>query len=169
LDFQDEEGGFGALVRSVAGDVPPGAVRAELKRSGAVIDLDDGRLRAVKRFYVPGNVDEKAITVLSGMVFPLSAGIVHNTDPSRMTDGFIQRFAFSDHLSAGAVPAFRVWSRERATKFVESMDDWLAQHETQEPVEAQGSSQSSNVGIGVFYYEGPSAEEALRNLRPQEK
>lgn len=158
LDFQDEAIGFNALVRSVAGDVPPGAVRTELRRAGAVIELDDGRLRATKRYYVPGNVGEKAITVLSGMVFPLTSGIVHNSDPGRTEEGFIQRFAFSQNLPSDKVAEFRQWSRQDATTFIERMDDWLAQHETNElNVETESSLGTRTVGIGVFYYEGPSA------------
>jgi hypothetical protein len=164
LDFQDEVAGFYGLVRAVAGDVPPGAVRAELKKAGAVVDLDDGKLRAVKRYYVPGNVDEKAITVMSGMVFPLTAGIVHNADPSRTADGFIQRFAFSQGLDPDAVPEFRRWSRSQATKFVEAMDDWLAENETKEIRGSSDSASARTVGIGVFYYEGPSAEQAIGEL-----
>jgi len=162
LEFQDDVGGFCALVRAVAGDVPPGAVRTELKRAGAVVDLEDGKLRAVKRYYVPGNVDEKAITVMSGMVFPLTCGVVHNSDPARTAEGFIQRFAFSESLDSVAVPAFRKWSREQATRFIEQMDDWLAENEV---ADGQGSAERSvanrTAGIGVFYYEGPSAEGAI--------
>jgi hypothetical protein len=162
LEFQDEELGFGALVRAVAGDVPPGAVRTELKRAGAITDLEDGRLRAVKRYYVPGTVDEKAITVVSGMIFPLASGVAHNTDPSRTAGGFIQRYAFSQSLPPDAVDRFRVWSREQATRFIEQMDDWLADNEQ----DVAGSSSRDpvdyrNAGVGVFYYEGPSAEEAV--------
>lgn len=163
LDFHDDQSGFCALVRAVAGDVPPGAVRAELKRAGAVLDLENGKLRAVKRYYVPGNVDEKAITVMSGMVFPLTSGIAHNADPGRKVGGFIQRYAFSQTLRPEVVDQFRMWSREQATRFIEQMDDWLAAHE-----EAEGSPSSDahvgccNAGMGVFYYEGPSAEEAVR-------
>lgn len=162
LEFQDETGGFCGLVRAVAGDVPPGAVRAELKRAGAVIDLEDGRLRVVKRYYVPGNVDEKTITAMSGVVFPLTAGVVHNTDPARISQGFIQRFAWSESLDPAAVPAFRDWSRERATIFIEQMDDWLAEHEVaSRQVSRDGSTDNPIVGIGVFYYEGPSAEDVI--------
>jgi len=162
LDFQDDEKGFSALVRAVAGDVPPGAVRTELKRAGAVEDLESGKLRAVKRYYVPGSVDEKAITVISGMVFPLTTGIAHNTDPRRKVDGFIQRYAFSQTLRPEVVDRFRVWSREQATLFIERMDDWLAEHEG----EFDSSSDDSladyrNAGVGVFYYEGPPAEDAI--------
>jgi Family of unknown function (DUF6502) len=163
LEFQDDDSGFCALVRAVAGDVPPGAVRAELKRAGAVIETEDGRLQAVKRYYVPGNVDEKAITVMSGMVFPMVAGVAHNSDPLRASEGFIQRFAFSDSLNGAAVPAFRHWSRAEATRFIESIDDWLAQYQGKEQT-ADGPEESAiTAGIGVFYYEGPSAEEAIRS------
>lgn len=162
LDFQDDERGFSALVRAVAGDVPAGAVRTELKRAGAVVDLENGKLRAIKRYYVPGNVDEKAITVMSGMVFPLTSGIAHNADPGRKVGGFIQRYAFSQTLRPEVVDEFRTWSRERATRFIEQMDDWLAEHEDQSATHAAGVPVGSgNAGIGVFYYEGPSAEEAI--------
>lgn len=170
LEFQDDETGFGALVRAVAGDVPPGAVRTELKRAGAIIDLEDGRLRAVKRYYVPGTVDEKAITVVSGMIFPLASGLAHNTDPSRTAGGFIQRYAFSQTLPPDAVDRFRVWSREQATRFIEQMDDWLADNEQDA---ANSSSLDSadyrNAGVGVFYYEGRSAEDAIAEPLPGTK
>lgn len=162
LEFQDDRTGFCALVRAVAGDVPPGAVRTELKRAGAVLDLEDGKLRAVKRYYVPGNVDEKAITVMSGMVFPLASGIAHNADPGRKVGGFIQRYAFSQTLRPEVVDQFRVWSREQATRFIEQMDDWLAEHEVQGESSSVGEQiDYRNAGIGVFYYEGPSAEEVI--------
>jgi hypothetical protein len=170
LEFQDDKAGFCALVRAVAGDVPPGAVRTELKRAGAVLDLEDGKLRAVKRYYVPGNVDEKAITVMSGMVFPLASGIAHNADPSRKVGGFIQRYAFSQTLRPEAVDQFRTWSREQATRFIEQMDDWLAEHEEEvgnSSVGEQGDYR--NAGIGVFYYEGPSAEDVISEPAPYSK
>lgn len=160
LDFQDEEAGFCALVRAVAGDVPAGAVRAELKRAGAIVDLDSGSLRAVKRYYVPGSFDEKAITVMSGMLFPLAAGVAHNSNPNRAAEGFIQRFAFSDSLAASQVPEFRRWSRLEATKFIEAMDDWLAQHESSVP-DPDAQDERRTAGIGVFYYEGPNAEQVV--------
>lgn len=166
LLFQDDENGFGALVRAVAGDVPPGAVRAELKRAGAIIDLDDGSLQAVKRYYVPGDVDEKAITVMSGMLFPMAAGIAHNANPVRTADGFIQRFAFSDNLGPQSRLEFKHWSRLQATQFIEAMDDWLAVHENTAGGD-QPASERATAGIGVFYYEGPVAEQAIRKSLPK--
>jgi hypothetical protein len=147
-------------VRAVAGDVPPGAVRAELKRAGAIADLEDGRIKVIKRYFVPGDFDEKAITVISGILFPLTAGIDHNSNPSRKTDGFIQRFAYSDRMDPASVPVFRKWARSEATRFIESMDDWLASNGNEAlPDQNQGS--PDLVGVGVFYYEGAPADDPV--------
>lgn len=158
LTFEDGPDSFTSLVHAVAGDVPPGAVRAELRRASAVVDLENGGMQVTKRYYVPGNVDERAITTISGMFFPLAAGLAHNTDPNRTADGFIQRFAFSDKLAPALVAAFRYWARFEATKFIESMDDWLAAHE-ESGNGSEGRGAALRAGVGVFYYEGPPAEE----------
>jgi hypothetical protein len=152
---------FAALVRAVAGDVPPGAVRAELRKAGAVLEAQAGYIVATKRFFVPGNADEKAITSLSALVFPLMAGIDHNSEPSRSSDGFIQRFAYSDSLAPGMTPVFREWSRSEATRFIESIDDWLAEHEVPQDEGAQVGERGI-VGIGVYYYQGPTADYVAR-------
>jgi hypothetical protein len=149
-------------VRLVAGDVPPGAVRAELKKAGAIAESEDGQISAEKRYYVPGNVDEKAVTVLANLLFPLAAGIEHNSNPDRKVDGFIQRFAFSERLKTDAVPEFRSWSRREATHFIESVDDWIAAHEGDVRRDTQDD-HASIAGVGVFYYEGPSADDSIRS------
>lgn len=161
LQFQNDVDGFSGLVRSVAGDVPAGAVRTELRRSGAIEELPDGQLRVVKRHYVPGSIDEKAITVMSGMVFPLTSGIVHNTNPNRTTDGFIQRFAFSEALAPASMNEFRRRSRVAAEQLIEQMDDWLADYESHSNLPESSPSAGVTAGIGVFYYEGPNAEQAV--------
>ena len=162
LRVDGDEPCFASLVRAVAGDVPSGAVRAELRRAGAIAETSDGRVVPTKRYYVPGDVDEKAIAVMSAMLFPLAAGIDHNSRPGRTTDGFIQRFAYSDSLSRDMVPAFREWSRREAVKFIESMNNWLAENESPNKLLSQRSGGLPEIaGIGVFYYEGPVAEDVI--------
>jgi hypothetical protein len=162
LRFDGDGPSFAALVRAVAGDVPPGAVRAELKRAAAIAETSDGRVIPTKRYYVPGNVDEKAVTVMSGMLFPLAAGIDHNSKPGRTADGFIQRFAYSDSLSPELVHAFRAWSRKEAITFIEAIDDWLADNESSTKTPPRNVGGLPEIaGIGVFYYEGPVAEDVI--------
>jgi hypothetical protein len=161
LPFDEHGLSFSSLVRAVAGDVPAGAVRAELKRAGAIAENDDGFIEVRKRYYVPGNVDEKAITVISGMLFPMAASVEHNANPFRKTDGFIQRFAFSESLSVAAAALFRHWARAESTRFIETIDNWLATNEGAELAEPEHE-QKVRAGVGVFYYEGPSAEEVTK-------
>jgi Family of unknown function (DUF6502) len=152
LCFEGESPSFAELVKAAGGDVPPGAVRAELFRAAAVLELENGLLRPTKRYFVPGDFDEKAITVMSGMLFPFLSGVDHNSNPARKSAGFIQRIAYA-RLSPEDREAFRVWSRAEATRFIESIDDWLTARE----IQADESVADPISGVGVFYYEGPEA------------
>jgi Family of unknown function (DUF6502) len=157
LCFEGASPSFTELVKAVGGDVPPGAVRAELFRATAVQELENGLLRPTKRYFVPGDFDEKAITVMSSMLFPLISGVDHNSNPTRKSAGFIQRIAYA-RLSPVDREAFRVWSRAEATRFIESIDDWLVARE----VKVSESVDGSISGVGVFYYEGPEAADIPR-------
>ena len=96
------------------------------------------------------------------MLFPLAAGIDHNSKPGRTAPGFFQRFAYSDNLKPESVSAFREWSRHKSSAFVEAIDDWLAKNESLSKL-PRGIEHDHRpiAGVGVFYYEGPVAEEVI--------
>ena len=154
LLFEGSSPNFTGLVRAVAGDVPPGAVRAELLRAAAMIELENGMLRPTKRYFVPGDFDEKAITVMAGMLYPFLGGLDHNSNPQRSSAGFIQRIAYAK-LPPDDRERFRAWSREQATKFIESVDDWLMRRQ----ISSEDDGGEPMSGVGVFYYEGPEADD----------
>jgi hypothetical protein len=156
MPFEADEPNFSDLVRAVGGDVPPGAVRAELVRAAAIVELENGHLRPTKRYFVPGDFDEKAITILSGILFPMIAGVDHNSNPSRVSPGFIQRFAFTN-LPAVEREDFRVWSRQEATSFIEKINERLTS--LTNPMEYPKPTDEIISGVGVFYYEGLAAED----------
>jgi hypothetical protein len=151
LPFTGEQLSFNAIVRIVGGDLPPGAVRAELIDAGAVILDENGNLRALKRYFVPGDVGAELLVGLTHFVVPVLEGLARNTDRSN-TVPFIQRLAYSDRLAPEAVPLFRHIARERTSDFVQSVDDWLASNEL--PPDANPAN-DSRVALGVFYFEGP--------------
>jgi hypothetical protein len=153
LYFEGDSPNFADLVKAAGGDVPPGAVRAELLRAAAIGELPNGLWRPTKRYFVPGDIDEKTVTILSAILFPMLAGVAHNSDPSRSTPGFIQRFAFA-RLGDADAAQFRTWSRDQSTKFIESIDDWL---KSKESFLVKTDGRQPIHGIGVFYYEGPEA------------
>ncbi|HQR47997.1 MAG TPA: DUF6502 family protein [Burkholderiaceae bacterium] len=157
LRFAGDGVTFTNLVRLVGGDVPAGAVRAELVAAGSVEETAGGGLRAVKRYFVPGNVNEDLVIGLTQIVQPVIEGLVRNTGDENV-EPFVQRLAYSDRLLPAAVPLFRHIARSRCSDFVQSIDDWLSSNEIAAGAHAD---ESLRVGVGVFYFEGtaPSGAE----------
>ncbi len=158
LSFTGESDSFIALVRAVGGDIPPGAVRAELLASGSIVETATGSLKAIRRYFVPGNIDEDLVIGLTQIVRPLIEGLARNTGADR-SDRFLQRISYSDRLYPVAVPLFRQIARERSANFVQSIDDWLSSNETKSEA---ATSPPLRVGVGVFYFEGPAPGEIDR-------
>lgn len=149
LAFADGDVTFSDLVKTAGGDVPAGAVRAELLAAGAVAAEEDGALRPLKRHFVPADVGEELLVGFTHVIIPVIEGVARNTD-ERCSLPFIQRLVYSDRLSPDAIPLFRRVAREQVNGFVQSVDDWLSANEVSE---SKGQ-QSIRYGIGVFYYEG---------------
>ena len=149
LIFTDGDVTFGALVKAAGGDLPAGAVRAELLAAGAVAESEDGALRPLKRHFVPADVGEELLVGFTHMIIPVLEGVARNTD-ERCSTPFIQRLVYSDRLSPDAAPLFRRVAREQVTGFVQSVDDWLSANE----IPDSDKQQPFRYGIGVFYYEG---------------
>jgi hypothetical protein len=149
LPFSDEEVTFSSIVKAAGGDVPPGAVRAEMLAADAVVELENGSLKPIKRYFVPADVGEELLVGFTHMVIPVLEGLARNTDYS-CAEPFIQRLVYSDRLAPKVVPLFRKQARERVSDFVQSVDDWLSSNELPD---SQVQS-PYRYGVGVFYYEG---------------
>jgi hypothetical protein len=150
LPFGGDEPSFSSLVRAAGGDVPPGAVRAELSDASSIVEGEHGLLQPVKRYFVPADVGEELVVGFTHIVAPVLEGLARNTD-LECTQPFIQRLAYSDRLMPAAIPHFREVARDRASEFVHIIDDWLSSHETRTDIVV---GDNCRVGVGVFYYEG---------------
>lgn len=150
LDLAFDEGSmsFSELVKRVGGDVPAGAVRAELIAAGAVVELPNGKLRALKRFFVPAALDEDLVIGFAFVVAPVLETLSHNI--SNPSTAYIQRVAYSDHLSDEALSDFRKIGHERAEDLITSVDRWLSLNES-----SDGTAEDSGrrAGVGVFYFD----------------
>lgn len=149
LPFVSDGLHFGAVVKAAGGDVPPGAVRAELEDAGAVVETVDGLLRPLKRHFVPANVGEDLLVGFTHVLRPVLEGMSHNTQIG-CSDPYFQRVSYSDRLSPMSVGAFRQVAQSRANDFVQSVDDWLSSNEGSGE---HGLAAASRVGLGVFYFE----------------
>lgn len=159
LSFEGEVASFSALVRRYGGDVPAGAIRAELKRSGAVEELMDGSLKAIHRHFVPHEALDRLSSSVEVILHALASTIAHNSNPTRTEAGRIERFVFSDSLRLKDVPEFRSEARRRAQELLVELDDWLAARDDRAgPMEEKTA--DFRVGLGVFYYEGTKSAES---------
>lgn len=154
LPFSGDEHSFMALVRMVGGDVPPGAVKAELLAAAAVVETDQGLLRAEKRYFIPGDVGEDLVVGLDQIVRPVIEVLARNTGPLRGRP-FFQRIAYSENLTPAGLKQFRLDAERRCEGFVQSVDDWLSENEADPGTRL---TDVPRVGIGVFYFE-ESAED----------
>jgi len=164
LPFTDGDVTFGVLIKAAGGDLPAGAVRAELLAAGAVVESEEGALHPIKRHFVPADVGEELLVGFTHMIIPVLEGVARNTD-ERCSTPFIQRLVYSDRLSPDAAPLFRRVAREQVTGFVQSVDDWLSANE----VSDSDDRQSCRYGIGVFYYEGVPSVPATDLRDPEER
>jgi hypothetical protein len=152
LPYEGEGGSFTALVRRCAADLPPGAVRAELRRMGALTESAAGTLRATRRHVVPvSGLD----ALLEGLATGLrTVGMTVGWNATVDAEG-LRRFQRA--VSNRAVPATRraeveAVLRDRLTGWTESVDDYLA------GCEAPGGDAEIPVvrlGVGMYYYEEP--------------
>lgn len=73
--------GFEGLASRCAGDLPAGALRSELLRTGAIVETSDGRLHPTRRQAVPADFSDKLVTSLSFNLYGLASTIAFNSNP----------------------------------------------------------------------------------------
>jgi len=147
LRFRGGRASFTTLVEACPGDIPVGAIRVELVRTGAVVVDSRGGMRPTRRHIVGDALDERVISGLVRSLRALASTIAFNCGPNQNA-GRIERFVQSDlPLGEGELHEIRNELRKRITEFTEDVDDLFANLE-------QSSDQSSKrIGVGVYYYE----------------
>jgi hypothetical protein len=151
LTFDDGQSSFASLVRLVGGDVPGGAVRAELLAAGGIVELPNGLLRVCKRHFVPVDLGEDLVVGFAFIVGPLLESLEHNSiNPG---EAYIQRVAYSDNLPIAARANFKRLAHERAADLVQTADAWLT---TNEESPLTMVTDGRRLGVGVFYFETDS-------------
>ena len=160
LDFDGATSSFAGLVKKYGGDIPPGAMRTELKRVGAVTDDDSGRLTVQMKFFRPFDLDEQMARALSQAMYGLALNIDHNIAERDRSETWVERTAFSARIRHGDNSRVRRISQDRAIEFVESVSDLFSAYETIYSDDELGT-ESSTVGVGVYYFETDELDTAF--------
>jgi len=102
LPFDGEKSSFTSLVRKHGGDIPPGAMRTELRRIEAIEEVGQGDLRVLKRNVSGLDVHERLITGLAKILHPAAVTIAHNISCSK-EQTWIQRSASTKYVRSDDV------------------------------------------------------------------
>jgi hypothetical protein len=151
LKFEGPDASFSNLVKKYGGDIPPGAMRTELKRVGAIEDTENGDLVVVKRYFRPMERDDQLQRALSQAIYGLALSVDHNLGQNA-DHAWVERIAYSTQIKANDANRVRRISQDRAAEFVESIDDLFSAYET---IHSDDGTEvgPSVVGVGVYYFE----------------
>ena len=152
LPFSGGNASFSNLVKKHGGDIPPGAVRTELRRIGAVDEDAEGRLTATVRSLRPGDGHEKLLMLLVHGAYTMLSNIAHNTNPSRVDNSWASRIAFTKALGREDAGQLRRIAKDRIAEFAEAMDDIFIAYESLHDAD-KSTSDSDAIAVAVYYFE----------------
>ncbi len=157
LPFNGERASFANLVKRFGGDIPPGAMRTELKRVGAIEVSKSGKLKVVKRSIRPEGIHDRLIVALVHGVYPLVSSVAHNSNPDLDEDTWPQIAAFTKSVRKTDVGRLRRISLDRLMNVAESFDDLFMAyeelHDNKTFEEDRKNVENKLVAVGVYYYE----------------
>lgn len=152
LAFADGRGSFSELVRRFGGDIPPGAMRTELKRVGAIQENEDGSLKVVRRSVTPAGKHDNLIAALAHGAYPLLTTIAHNINTEKPDERWAQFTAFTQSVKTNDIRRIRRISYDRLVQVSESFDDLFMAYESLQESDRENESKST-LAVGVFYFE----------------
>jgi Family of unknown function (DUF6502) len=143
LEVEGQDG-FEGLLRRHAPDLPPTAMLKELKSVGAVRQTPTGRVRPIARTFIPAPLDPDGVIRAGEVVGDLAHDIAENLKDAGSRARF-ERRAMSRRVARKARRAFDRHLELKAMEFLENMDEWLIDHETDDADERM-----IRLGVGVY-------------------
>jgi hypothetical protein len=149
LEIEGAEGSFAELVRQCTPGIPLVAMIKELRAAGAVADVDGERLRALKRSYVPRELNENLVRLWGSVLQDVGTTLEHNISREEAQLPRFDRRAISLRVDPRALPEFREMLEREGQAFLERVDDWISAHELSSSVHEQG--RGIRLGVGVYH------------------
>jgi len=163
LPFSGEFPSFSDLTKRYAGDIPPGAMRVELKRTGTVSEDDDGVLHPLKRHCVPYELGVNFVQTIGYSLSRLADTVLKNSKqfeyPLDARHGNFEKYVWTQNLSDHDQAEFKALAEQKALALLVELDDWIGEREQIASIGREqpnrGVSQRSvegECGLGIFYF-----------------
>jgi hypothetical protein len=152
---------FSDLVHRYAGDIPPGAMRVELMRAGAVVEESSGNLLPTRIHYIPEDVDEKFVRSMYFALSNLASTLVHNANANVQENGSelrrLERYVWTARISPSDAEEFKILAEQKSAKMLSELDDWIGAREqlrlAQRPQDSDSEIAKAGYGLGVYSIE----------------
>ncbi len=153
LPFANSPNSFSALVKRFGGDVPPGAMRTEMKRMDLVDEDEGGNLSVKSRSVLPPDSTDNLMTSLVHCAYPLMSTIATNTDPGKLSgSGCAQFTTYSLSINESDRIRLKRISYDRLSEAAVSFDDLFTAHELVSDRDKKDDD-SPVVVVGLYFFE----------------
>ena len=140
---------FTDLCKRYGGDLAPITMRRELTRVGAMAELPAGKVRVLKRYYMPLHMDPDAVVRGGSMLEDLGSTVSFNLGKA---EDELSRFAgraTNTRIRTADARRFQTFLEAEGQAFLEHIDEWLSRHE-KPPADDGAKTRSVRVGVGVY-------------------
>jgi len=153
LPIEGKRKSFAVLVKDYSGDIPVRAMLNLLEEAGSVRQVQ-GRVRLVRKAYIPDSDSLGRIRILGSDAGELIATIDHNLR-ARPEELRFQRKVAYDNIDPELLPKLRKLSFRKAQALLEQLDRQYAASELEEEDAARGK----YISLGIYFYEEDGPEE----------
>jgi hypothetical protein len=161
IAIEGEGATFAELMRRHAPALPVVAMIKELKSVKAIEERSDGRLRALKRTYVPSGLSTERLRLWSSVLSDVATTIEHNFGRDAASPARFERRALNLRVDRKALPEFRQLLEKEGQAMLERLDDWLAAHEVDDDEREDGV----RLGAGIYHIEDRMNRRIARSKR----
>jgi hypothetical protein len=149
LEIEGADGSFAELVRRYAPGIPLVAMIKELRAAGAIGDAEGKRLRALKRTYIPRELNEDVVRLWGSVLQDVGTTLEHNVYRDETDEPRFERRAISLRVNPKSLPQFRKVLEREGQAFLERMDDWINAHEVRSSIDEEGI--GIRLGVGLYH------------------
>ncbi len=134
---------------------PASAMLKELLEVGSVEQLDDGRVIARSRQYIPDRADAASLERVCQVINDLASTAGHNLHKSATVESRVERIATNQQVPAAKEAEFRAFLAEEGQGFLERVDNWLSEAEKTNPF-----GQRKRIGVGLYQISSEPIEQS---------
>jgi len=150
LPLRDAAVSFDELVLRYSGDISARAILDELRRVGAVTQLDNQLVRLNQYGYVPQDSELEKVDVSAMCVTDLLNTVVCNIQSENYQTKF-QRQVTYHNMPESVIKEFQQYSHEKSLALLIDFDHWLADKKT--TVKPKEGETVGRVGVGIYFFQ----------------